>query len=122
MSKLIFPVLLALILPLIASWFAYPITHLPSGFGAFPRVFVADAPGFNLNIFFIIALAELVIAAIYLFPEKFGFQKVTPAPASIPVALPVWFWIGLVTTLFFGVGNVYLCEQVFKFDTHLLNK
>ncbi|SIS81165.1 hypothetical protein [Neptunomonas antarctica] len=101
MSKLIFPVLLALILPLITSWFAYPLTHLPPEFGAFPPVYVADAPGFNLIIFCIIAFAELLIAAIYLFPDKFGFKKVTPEPTSIPVALPIWFWIGLVVTLFF---------------------
>lgn len=91
MSKLIFPVLLFLILPLIASWFAYPITLLPPEFGVFPPLFVAEAPGLNLTIFCIIALAELVNAKIYLFPDKFGFQKVTPAPVQFPVALPVWY-------------------------------
>jgi len=101
MLKLMFPVLLALILPLIASWFAYPITHLPPEFGTFPPQYVADAPGFNLIVFCIVAFAELVVASVYLFPSKFGFKKVTPAPASIPVALPIWFWIGLVVTLFF---------------------
>ncbi len=45
-KKLIMPIILALLVPLIASWFAYPDTHLPPGFGLFPPQYVADAPGF----------------------------------------------------------------------------
>lgn len=101
MQKFILPVLLALLLPLIASWFAYPETHLPPDFGVFPPQYVADAPGFNLTVFCLIALAELVIIALYFIPALFGFKKVTPDPRAKIVALPIWFWIGLVVTLFF---------------------
>jgi hypothetical protein len=101
MQKLIFPVLLALILPLVASWFAYPETHLPPDFGVFPPEYVADAPGFNLTVFCVIALAELLVLILYFAPGLFGFKKVPPAPRAKTVALPIWFWIGLVVTLFF---------------------
>ncbi|MDO8826622.1 hypothetical protein [Methylophaga sp.] len=101
MQKFILPILLALLLPLLASWFAYPETHLPPDFGVFPPQYVADAPGFNLTVFCIIALAELVIIALYFIPALFGFKKVTPDPRAKTVALPVWFWVGLAVTLFF---------------------
>lgn len=101
MKRLVFPVLLALVLPLIASWFAYPDTHLPPDFGVFPPQYVADAPGFNLLVFCIIALAEILVITLYLIPALFGFKKVAPEPRSQTVALPIWFWIGLVVTLFF---------------------
>lgn len=101
MQKLVFPILLALILPLLASWFAYPETHLPPEFGVFPPQYVADAPGFNLTVFCVIALAELLVITLYLIPALFGFKKVAPNPRAQTVALPVWFWIGLVVTLFF---------------------
>ncbi|MFA6040847.1 MAG: mechanosensitive ion channel protein MscS, partial [Methylophilus sp.] len=101
MWKLVWPILLALLLPLGASWFAYPVTHLPPGFGVFPPQYVADAPGFNLTVFCVVALAELVVLTLYFFPSLFGFKTVTPSPANTPVPLPIWFWLGLVTTLFF---------------------
>lgn len=101
MKRLVFPVLLALVLPLIASWFAYPDTHLPPDFGVFPPQYVADAPGFNLLVFCIIALAEILVITLYLIPALFGFKKVAPEPRSQTVALPIWFWIGLVVTFFF---------------------
>lgn len=50
-KQLVIPIIIALVLPLIASYFAYPQTHLPPGFGVFPPQYVADAPGFNLTIF-----------------------------------------------------------------------
>ena len=101
MIKLILPVLLALLLPLIASWFAYPDTRLPPDFGLFPPQYVADAPGFNLTVFCLIAVAELVVLTLYFRPTWFGFKPVPPTPASTPVKLPVWFWLGLAVTLFF---------------------
>lgn len=101
MQKLIFPVLLALLLPLIASWFTYPETRLPPDFGVFPPQYVADAPGFNLTVFCVIALAELAVLILYFAPALFGFKKVPPAPRAKTVTLPIWFWIGLVVTLFF---------------------
>lgn len=101
MKKLIFPIILALLLPLLASWFAYPETHLPHEFGVFPPQYVADALGFNLTVFCVIALAELMVITLYLIPALFGFKKVDPNPRAQKVALPIWFWIGLVVTLFF---------------------
>nr|WP_294841872.1 mechanosensitive ion channel protein MscS [uncultured Methylotenera sp.] len=100
-KKLIIPIMLALIVPLIASWFAYPDTHLPPGFGVFPPQFVAEAPGFNLIVFCALALVELVVLALYIYPTWFGFKEVTPAAPNKPLPLPIWFWAGLVSTLFF---------------------
>ena len=41
---LIWPLLLLIALPLAVSWFVYPQTHLPPGFGVFPPVFVPAPP------------------------------------------------------------------------------
>ncbi|MBD3671766.1 MAG: mechanosensitive ion channel protein MscS [Gammaproteobacteria bacterium] len=100
---LVWPVILLLVLPLAAAWFAYPETHLPPGFGEFPPQFVEQPPGFNLNIFVLVLLAELVVACIYLFPQWFGFKPVTHAERADTrtIPLPGWFWVGLVLTLFF---------------------
>lgn len=100
-KQLVLPVLFALNLPLIASWFAYPSTHFPPGFGLFPPQYVADAPGFNLTIFCALALIELGILALLFFPTFFGFKAVTPPAPNAPIPLPIWFWLGLATTLFF---------------------
>lgn len=100
-KKLIIPIILALLVPLIASWFAYPDTHLPPGFGVFPPQFVAEAPGFNLIVFCALAFVELVVLALYISPTLFGFKKVEPAEPNKPLPLPVWFWLGLASTLFF---------------------
>ena len=47
LKGLIWPVVLLIVVPLIAAWFAYPGTHLPPGFGVFPPLFVAPPPGFG---------------------------------------------------------------------------
>lgn len=100
-AKLIWPVVLLTVLPLVASWFAYPASHLPPGFGIFPPLFVDQPPGFNLTVFLIILLAELVIVLLLLFPQWVGFKPATPAPQPAPVSLPPWFWVGVVLTGFF---------------------
>ncbi len=99
--SLLWPFLLTLIVPLIAAWFAYPGTHLPPGFGIFPPEQVAGTPGFNLIVFIIIAALALVVTALVLFPQWFGFQGAAPAPAPAHRPLPWWFWVGLVVMLFF---------------------
>lgn len=99
--SLIWPVLLSLVLPLAASWFMYPDTHLPSGFGVFPPLFVTEPPGFNLVIFVALALVEAGIIVFLLFPQWFGFQPVQPSPSPTPVKFPLWFWVGAAFTLFF---------------------
>jgi len=98
---LIWPLLLLIVLPLGAAWFAYPETRLPPGFGVFPPVFVENPPGFNLTVFVVVLRAEAAIALLLLFPQWFGFSKVTPAPQPAPARLPTWFWIGAVLTGFF---------------------
>ncbi|MEW6764891.1 MAG: mechanosensitive ion channel protein MscS [Pseudomonadota bacterium] len=99
--KLIWPVILLALLPLAASWFAYPETHLPPGFGVFPPLFVEQPPGFNLTIFIVLALIEAVLALFLIFPRWFGFKGAVPAPQPAPARLPFWFWIGVVMTGFF---------------------
>ncbi len=99
--SLLWPILLLAVLPLVASWFAYPDTHLPPEFGVFPPLFVQKPPGFNLPVFIIVLLAEAAIALLLLFPQWFGFQKTAPAPKPAPARLPVWFWLGVVLTGFF---------------------
>lgn len=98
---LIWPVVLSLVLPLVAAWFVYPDTHQPPGFGVFPPLYVPGTPGFNLVIFCLLALVEAALLIFLLFPQKFGFKPVPPAPAPQPANFPVWFWIGAVVTLFF---------------------
>jgi hypothetical protein len=98
---LVWPVLLSLVLPLVAAWFAYPDTHLPPGFGVFPPLFVEPAPGFNLLIFVVLALIEIGLLIFLLFPQWFGFQPPQPVPAPAKAKFPIWFWIGTAMTLFF---------------------
>lgn len=99
--RLVWPILAALLLPLIGAWFAYPGTHLPPGFGEFPPTFVNDAPPFVLWVFLLVAALALVVTAFLLRPGWFGFR---PGPSPSPAAkarLPWWFWLGAVLTVFF---------------------
>jgi hypothetical protein len=98
---LIATVVAMIVLPLIASWFAYPVTHIPPGFGIFPPLFVQDPPGFNLVIFIGIALVEIAFLVFLVFPQWFGFTPVAPSSKPTLKAPPVWFWLGLGATLFF---------------------
>lgn len=98
---LIVAVVAMIILPLMASWFAYPDTHLPPGFGVFPPLFVQNPPSFNLAIFIVLAVIELAFLVFLIFPQWFGFAKLNPPPQPALKALPIWFWVGLGATLFF---------------------
>ncbi len=99
---LVWPIVLSIILPLVAAWFAYPETHLPPGFGVFPPLSVEPPPGFNLVIFIALALVEAVVILFLLFPQWFGFTIPIPAPKpATPVQFPAWFWIGAALMLFF---------------------
>lgn len=100
-SALILAVVAMIVLPLIASWFAYPTTHLPPGFGIFPPLYVENPPGFNLTIFIALALVEIAFMVFLLFPQWFGFKSVESAPEPTLQVLPIWFWLGLSVTLFF---------------------
>jgi hypothetical protein len=98
---LVWPVLLSVVLPLMAAWFAYPETHEPPGFGVFPPLYVGGTPGFNLVIFCLLALVEVALLIFLLFPQKFGFKPVPSLPKPAPAKFPIWFWIGAALTLFF---------------------
>jgi len=98
---LVWPIVLSIVLPLVAAWFVYPETHLPPGFGVFPPLFVAAAPGFNLLVFAVLALVEIGIVVFMLFPQWFGFTVPKPPPRPAPARFPAWFWIGAMVTLFF---------------------
>lgn len=111
-KALILPVLLMLLLPLVAAYLVYPQTHLPPGFGVFPPLLVAPAPGFNFLVFVLIAIIELVILALYIFPQWFGFKPVAPQPRPLVANFPWWFWLGLVTMLFF-LGLMWSRSLVF---------
>lgn len=91
---LIWPILVSIFLPLTVAWFVYPDKHLPPGFGLFPPEFIAEMPGFSPLVFTVILLVEVVVALCLLFPRRFGFGKVAPAPKPAPGRLPPWFWIG----------------------------
>ena len=98
---LVVPIIIMALLPLLASWFAYPETHLPPGFAVFPPLFVAEPPGFNLTIFILLAIIEIAFIIFLVFPQWFGFAQLNPQPEPPGKSLPIWFWLGLATTLFF---------------------
>lgn len=98
---LIWPIVLSILLPLLAAWFAYPQTHLPPGFGVFPPLYVENPPGFNGLIFGVLAVIEIVIVVFLLFPQRFGFSPQNPLPKPASAPFPLWFWLGGMSTLFF---------------------
>lgn len=98
--QLVWPVLATLLVPLMVAWFVYP-EHLPPGFGTFPPQFVAEAPGFNLLVFILVALMALFICTLLLFPALFGFKGAEPKPVAAKRPLPWWFYIGVVVMVFF---------------------
>ncbi|MBU1439609.1 MAG: mechanosensitive ion channel protein MscS [Gammaproteobacteria bacterium] len=98
--QLLWPVIATLLVPLIVSWFVYP-SHLPPGFGEFPPQFVAQAPGFNLFYFILVAIGAVWISCMMLIPKKMGFKGAEPAPAADRKPLPWWFYAGAAINLFF---------------------
>lgn len=100
--KLIWPVLATLIIPLVVSYFYYPETHLPPGFGEFPPQQVAPAPGFSWIYFLLMIPGVVIVSALVIKPSWFGFQGETPAPRpKSTVSYPWWMWAGLIVNLFF---------------------
>ncbi|MEO6117669.1 MAG: hypothetical protein ABIP37_01195 [Methylotenera sp.] len=99
--SLILPMIVMAVLPLISAWFAYQHTHTYLQSSGFPPVFVEQPPGFSLTIFILLAIVELAFIVFLIFPQWFGFVQLNPQPEPPGKALPIWFWLGLATTLFF---------------------
>ena len=99
--KLLWPVLLTILVPLLVAWFVYP-THLPPGFGQFPPQYGGDVPGFNLTYFIIMLISVILMTCFIAFPKLFDFKggEVKTMPVSTK-SLPWWFWAGTIFTLFF---------------------
>jgi hypothetical protein len=87
---------LIIAIPLIVS-FIYR-GGLPPGFGVFPPQPVEPDPPFSLPIFLFGAGVALVILALIIFPQWFGFKQIdTPAPKlGDKQGFPAWFWPGVV--------------------------
>lgn len=100
-KKLLSALVLVLIIPILVSYFKYPATHLPPGFGEFPPDFVSQPPGFNIWIFGLITVLGLIVLSLFIFPQWFGFKKVTPNTKPTRSTFPAWFWLGLLVMSFF---------------------
>lgn len=96
-TYLLFAMLSIVVLPWAGSWIHHNFTF-PAGFFSYPPLESTPKAPFNLAVFVFIALAILVVACLYIFPQLFGFKKVsTPPKIDTPkVNLPIWFWVGLV--------------------------
>lgn len=103
--RLIWPVILTLVIPMVVGYFVYPDTHLPPGFGVFPPEWVGDAPGFNLYIFVLVAILGTVCLTFLFKPQWFGFKGasyVSESSESLSAKrFPWWFWASIPVTLFF---------------------
>ena len=108
---LIWSFLACILLPLLAAWFAYPVDHLPPKFGVFLPCQIPGVPAFNLIVFCLILFVCVVITALLLFPQLFGFKSAPPVSAVPATKFPVWFWI--VWVFFIWAG------KVFGFDSDL---
>jgi len=91
------------LLPLLGAVIKYG-QKFPKGFFEFPPMFHPNdvkAP-FNLTVFIIFAIVCLILTAIYVVPQWFGFKKPVPqVPSVLPkLKLPLWFWIGVFLTAF----------------------
>lgn len=72
--------------------------HFPSGYFSYPPLAPGYKAPFDPFLFGLVSVVFALVAAVYFFPQLFGFQKV-PQPARPPVrkvGFPIWFWVGLV--------------------------
>lgn len=83
--------------------------NVPSNFYEFPPLSVDSDPKapFNVYIFSIIAVACIYFTLLYIFPQWFGFKKVTTIKNTHTSKgqIPLWFWFG---SFIFGVSLIFL--------------
>jgi len=77
--------------------------NIPDGFFHYPTLKPGPKPGFNIYIFSAIALFILFIASVYLFPKLYGFKQQMQPPKVANEKFPIWFYIGIVVSVFFGI-------------------
>jgi hypothetical protein len=101
---------LIVLLPLLGIEIKYK-DHLPPDFFKFPMTDYIEKASFSWGVFIGFALFCSFIALFLLFPQWFGFKKVTVTvqePTMGQKKWPVWFWIGatlLLVALFFMWGK-----------------
>lgn len=90
-------ILSLILLPYIGGWISVD-GAFPANYFQFPPLIAPAKSPFSLLVFVITAIIFLAVLLLYLFPKLYGF-RVVPEPPAQPtnkVALPLWFWIGLV--------------------------
>ncbi len=99
-TYLLLAILAIFVLPFVGAWLYYDGVF-PPGFFAYPPLKPIEKAPFSLPVFILIALASVGVAAVYLFPQWFGFKKVPlpEQPEQPKVGYPLWFWLGLVAWL-----------------------
>ncbi|MBI2382050.1 MAG: mechanosensitive ion channel protein MscS [Gammaproteobacteria bacterium] len=99
--KLLWPIVLTLLVPLVVAWFVYP-DHLPPGFGRFPPDYHGTPPGFSMGYFLLMLYGVIGMTLFLVFPSWFGFKGGPVPPRPVPAPnYPWWFWVGGVCMLFF---------------------
>jgi hypothetical protein len=109
-TYLLFSVLFMIFLPCIGAYFLYD-GNFPTDFFNYPPLEPLPKPGFNIYIFTFVALFCAGLAAIYVFPQMFGFKKppVHEKADHPKVSLPYWFWFGL---LCWGTAIVFFIAKL----------
>ncbi|MCA3960753.1 mechanosensitive ion channel protein MscS [Vibrio vulnificus] len=96
---------LTLIVPLIVSYFHYPDTGLPPGFGVFPPQYVKDLPDFHLVYLILMLIPILWVSCLIIKPKCVGFSSVAATfdkhKQRVLKPLPWWFYCGGIVMLFF---------------------
>jgi hypothetical protein len=93
-------ILLSIVAIVVLPWLGSYILQngqFPDGFFAYPPLKpIEKITSFDPLVFTIVAILCSGMAAVYIFPQWFGFRKVKADIKPITTTkLPVWFWIGL---------------------------
>ncbi|EGQ7756877.1 mechanosensitive ion channel protein MscS [Vibrio vulnificus] len=96
---------LTLFVPLIVSYFYYPETGLPPGFGVFPPQYIEDLPDFHLTYLILMLIPILWVSCLIIKPKCVGFSASTATfdkhKQRVFKPLPWWFYCGGIVMLFF---------------------